>query len=89
MCYDADFKSACAQLPFCLLKGPLKQDFLDIYLTTFSESEISETQNLWGLSFVSKCSKFNLDFKNASENSEKFFVSEVIASKLVSLNCLY
>ena len=30
-------------------KGPLKRDFLDNYLTTFSESVISEIQKLWEL----------------------------------------
>ena len=70
MCYDADFKSACAQLPFCLLKGPLKQDFLDIYLTTFSESVVSEIQNLQGSSFFPKYLKFNQDFKKAAQNSQ-------------------
>ena len=32
----ADFHSGSARLPCCLSKGPLKRDFLDIYLTTFS-----------------------------------------------------
>ena len=46
MCSDADFNSVWARLPCCLGKGPLKQDFFDIYLATFSESIISEIQNL-------------------------------------------
>ena len=50
-CYDADFNSAWARLPFCLSKSPLKLDVLDIYLTTFSESVISEVQKVWGSSF--------------------------------------
>ena len=70
MRFDADFKSSWARLPCCLSKVLLKRDFLDIYLTTFSESVISKLQNLWGLSFVSKCSKFQLDFKNAVKNCE-------------------
>ena len=37
-----------------------------LYLTTFSESVISEIQKQWGSSFISKLSKFNLDFKNAA-----------------------
>ena len=73
MCCNADFKSACAQLPCCLLKGPLKQDFLDIYLTPFSESVISEIQNLQGSSLFPKYLKFNLDFKKAAQNSQKVF----------------
>ena len=73
MCTDADLKSASARLQCCLSKGPLKDDFLDIYVTTFSESVISEIQNLWGSYFVSKYLKFNLNFKNAAKNSEKVF----------------
>ena len=34
-------------LPCCLSKGTLKGDFLDIYLTTFSESGISEIRKLF------------------------------------------
>ena len=70
MCCDAVFMSSWARLPCCLSKDPLKRDFLDIYLTTFSESVISKIQNLRGLSFFPK---FNLDFKNAAQNWEKMF----------------
>ena len=46
-CCDADFNSFWGRLPSCLTKHPLKQDFLDIYVATLSESVISEIQNLW------------------------------------------
>ena len=69
--YDADYNSFWARLTYSLSKGLLKQDFLDIYLTTFSESVISEIQKLWGSSFFSKYSKFNVDFKNAAKDWEK------------------
>ena len=65
--------SGWARWPCCLSKCPLKHDFLDIYLTAFSESVISQIQKLWEWSFVSKCSKFELDFKNALKNSKKPF----------------
>ena len=39
--------------------------------------------------FVSKCSKFNTDLKNFKKSEKKFFVSEIITSELISLNCLY
>ena len=39
--------------------------------------------------FLVNCLKFKLRFKNAAKNSENFFFSEIIASELVSLNCLY
>ena len=47
------------------------RNFLGIYVTTFSESVISEKQKLWGSSFCSKRSKFQIDFKNAAKNTEK------------------
>ena len=69
---DPDFNSAWARLSCCLSKGPLKRDFLGIYLTTCSESVVLQIQTLWG-SFFSKHSKFNLDFKNAEKNWEEVF----------------
>ena len=87
--YDAGFNIVWTLLPYCLSKGLLKRDFLDIYLTTFSESVISNMQNLWGLSSFSKYSKFNLNFKNTAKMDEKLFVFEIIPSKLVSLNFVY
>ena len=65
-CCDSCFSSAYPRLPCCLSKGPLKRAFLHIYLTTFSESAVSERQKLWGSPFFSKCSKLNLDFKNGA-----------------------
>ena len=72
-CCDANFNSVWARLPYCLSKHPLKQEILDIYLTTFSASVISKIQNLSGYYFHSKCLKFNQDFKNAPKNWEKDF----------------
>ena len=72
-CCDADFNTVWARFPCCLSKGPPERDFLEIYLTTFSESLISEIQHLWGSSFFPKCSKSNLDFKNVAKKWEKVF----------------
>ena len=69
----ADLNSAWARLPCCLSKGGLKGDVLDIYLTTFSESVISEMQNLWGSFFFSKDLKFIVHFKCGAKNWEKVF----------------
>ena len=88
-CCDAGFNSVWARLPCCSWEGSIKRDFLDIYLTMFSESLTSKIHTLWGSSFSSKCLKFNLDFKNAAKTEETYFVSEIIASELGSLNCLY
>ena len=81
--------SAWASWSCCFLKGSLKHDFLDIYLTASSESVISEIQKLWESSFFSKSSKFNVDFENAAKSWQKLFFSQIIASELVSLNFLY
>ena len=70
-CCDADFNSGSAYLPCCLGKVPLKQDFSDIYLTTFLESVISDIQNLLGSSFFSKYLKFILDLKNEAKYWQK------------------
>ena len=70
---DADLNSPWARLSCCLSKHPLKRDFLDIYLTTFSESVTSKIQNLWVSSFYSKFIKFNLAFKNGAKSWEKVF----------------
>ena len=85
ICCDADFKSIMARWLCCLSLGPLKQDFLDIYLTTFSESIVSDIQNLWGSSLFSKSLKFILDFKMQQKRGKNIFLSEIIASELVSL----
>ena len=71
---DADFNSAWARLPYCSLKHLLKRDFLEIYLTKFSESVTSKIVNLWGSYFYSKCLKFSLDFKNATKKPRKIFL---------------
>ena len=73
-CFDWDFKSAWARLPCCLSKDPLKLDFLDIDLTTFSQSMILEIQNLRKLLFFPKYLKFNVNFKNPAKNWEKVFL---------------
>ena len=83
------WNSAFENLTCCLLKGPLKRNFLGIYLTTFSEFVISKIQKLWGSPFCLKHSNFNTDFKIASRNWEKVFVYAIIASELLSLNCSY
>ena len=70
--------------------GPLKRDFLDIYLTMISESVILEIQNLWGSSFSSKCSKFKLDFINEENIREKVFCfrDNCISTSIVKLTLL-
>ena len=47
--------------------------FCTYILPRFPECLISEINQLWGSSFFWKCSKFKVDFKNATKNSEKAF----------------
>ena len=86
--YDADLKSVLARLSCYFSKGPLKRDFLDIYLTTFSESVTSEIQKLSGPSFLQIFSSLICISKMRHKIEKTFFVSEIIASELVLVNCL-
>ena len=54
------------------------------------ESVISRIHQLWGASFFWKCSKLNLDFKNAEKNSEKaiYFSDNCIWIGCVNLSLL-
>ena len=56
-CCDPDSNSAWESLPYCLSKYPLQRDFLDNYRTKYSESVISEIENLWGSTFFPKMVK--------------------------------
>ena len=55
---DADFNSVWASLSFCLLQHPLKRDFLNIYLTTFSQSLTLKIQKLWETYFFQNVQTF-------------------------------
>ena len=47
--------------------------FCTYILPRFPECLISEINQLWGSSFFWKCSKFKVDFENATKNREKAF----------------
>ena len=90
ICCDADFNNAFARVRCCFSKGSLKLDFLDIYLTSCSESLISEIQKLWGSCFFSKGLEFQLDFKKAEKDWGKsfFFTDNCIWIGIVKLSLL-
>ena len=85
--YEALFPSQWPMNMIKVLLCRFKQCFINVYhiasrrvlskgnffVTTFSESLISELQKLWGSSFFSKSSKFRLDFKKAEKLQEKVF----------------
>ena len=51
----------------------ISTEFLDVCVTTFPGSVISEMQKLRGSSFFSKCSKLNLNFKTSAKNAENWY----------------
>ena len=65
--------SVWSPLACCFSKGPLKGDFLEICLTTFSDPVISETHELWERSFFGECSNFKIDLNNEEINWENVF----------------
>ena len=69
----SDSNSVWARLPCCLSKGPPKEDFLDNYLTTFFRVGNLGNTSAMPVMFFWKCSKFNIDFKDAKVIREKEF----------------
>ena len=58
------FKQSFEQFTCCLLKGPLKRTFLDIYLTTsFGVRNLGNALAMVVIDFL-KCSTFNRNLKN-------------------------
>ena len=61
-----------------LSKCVLKQDFLDGYLTT--SFAVRNLENIWAMRvmFIPKCSKINLDFRNAAKTWDFGFIDNDI-----------
>ena len=69
----SDFSTVWSHLPCCLSKGPLKQDFLDIYVTTFFLIRKFGNTSALRVILFRKCAKLYLHFKNAEKSWEKSF----------------
>ena len=73
----SDFKSVLARLPCYLLKGPLKGDFLDIYLNTFfGVPKLKNTSRMRVITFLKIFkteSKFGKCKKKIKKNGENIF----------------
>ena len=69
----SDFSTFWSDLPCCLSKGPLKQDFLDIYLTRFFGMRSFGNTLAMRVIFFWKFWKYYRYFKNAEKNWEKVF----------------
>ena len=65
--------SISPHLPCYLSKGPLKQDFLGIYLTTNFWVPKVKNKSSMRVIFFQKCSKLSLNLENVKKNSENIF----------------
>ena len=79
-----------ARLPCYLPNSPLKHDFLDIYLTTLFGVRKFKNTSAMRLIYFLKMFKIEPRFWKCKEISgNNFFVSEIIATEDVAVNCLY
>ena len=84
------FQHCFGPLPCYLSKGPLKRDFLDIFFTKFSGVRKFKTTSAVQVIFFLKMFKIESRFPKFNKKLGKcFFVSEIIASADVAIDCLY
>ena len=73
MCCGSDFNSASAHLPYYLLKGPLKRDFLDVYVTTyFAVRKFKNASDVRVILFL-KMFKIESNFKKFKKKFRKYY----------------
>ena len=88
--FRSDFNSILACLTCYLSKGPLKRDFLDIYLTTFFGARRFKTTSAMKAILFFKIFNIESRFPQCNKKLGKcFFGSEIIESEDVLINCLY
>ena len=89
MCCRLDLNSVLARLRCYTSKDPLKRDFLVVYLTTFFAVRKFKNTSAMRVIFFSKMFEIESKFRKCKKNLEKkFFVSEIIASEDLAINCL-
>ena len=92
MCCRSDSNRVSARLPCYLSKGPLKREFSEIYLTTcFGVRKFKNISAIRVIFFFLKMFKIGSKFricKKKKKMPKMFFVSEIIASENVAINCL-
>ena len=69
----SDFNSGLAHLPSYLSKGPLKGDFVDIYLTTFFGVGQFKNTSPMRINFFLKMFKIEFKFRKCKKEFRKFF----------------
>ena len=73
-----------------LVESPLKWDFSNIYLTTFSRVCKFKNNSAIRVIFLFKMFKIESSFPKCNKKFGKcFFVSEIFAPEDVAINCLY
>ena len=76
-CCPADFSRVWDPCACWLPKDVAKRGFLGIYPTTSFAVRNSKIKQLWGSWLFSKCSKFDLDFRNKAKKIEKVFLRNI------------
>ena len=77
-------KSVSVRLPCYLWKGPLKRNFLDIYLTTFFGVRKFRNTSAITVIFFLKMFKIKSKFRKCKKNGKIFFLFEINASENVA-----
>ena len=74
-----------------LSNGPLKEDFLDLYLTRFFGVRSFQKRSAVRVIFFKKMFKIESEFRKCEKKKTKkiFFLSEIVASENVAINYLY
>ena len=81
------FKKCFRRLTMVIVETSSERDFLDSYLTTFFRVEKFKNTIARRVIFFLKMFKIEPKFKN-KKKKKKVFVSEIIASENVAINCL-
>ena len=72
-CCRSDFNTVSTRLPCHLSNGPLRRDFLDIYLTTFFGVRKLKNTSAMRVAFFKKMFKFECKFPKRKKKREKIF----------------
>ena len=85
------FQQCYGALPRSFVKGPLKRDFLDIYLITFFRVRKFKNTSAMRVAFFLKMFKIESKYLKSKKKKIKniFFVSDIIPSQNIAISCVY
>ena len=87
MCSRSDSKSVSGRLRFYLSKGPMRPDFLNIYLTTFFKVRKFKNRSAMRVIFLLKMIKIESKFQKCNKTKKKdkkyFFEKKYLHLKLL------